>query len=563
MEIKLQILSGNNKAAKVGKINVTIGEEVKSGQVLIQLETNKGNTPFKANSNYKIEEIKVNEGSEVKLGDTLFVVSGENAVNKSKVDYFGSMIKGKKETIDTDLVVLGAGPGGYVAAIYAAKKCLRTVIIEKDNLGGTCLNVGCIPTKAFVNSAEVFHDAVNGEKFGFTVSYAKVDMKKVVERKDGIKGKLVAGIDYLLDKNGVNIIRGAAAFIDEKTLLVKKGKDEYTINAKNIIIATGSKISKINIKGIELPFVLNSTTALSNEKLPKSITIIGGGVIGMEFAFMYSNFGVKVNVVEYADRLLNMVDKDISEEIKNIAVEKGISVYTSSKVTEIKKSENDEAIVVFEKDGIEKLLVSESVLVAIGREPNLEGLNIENTKLELNDNGKGIKVKPNLETTVDGIYAIGDVNNIMQLAHVASHQGMVAVDNILGINKEMNYDYVPNVIFTAPEISSVGMSEDKCIKDGIDIKISKFQFAANGKALTMGKERGFIKIIKNITKNKIVGASIIGADASSLVSTLTVIIKNNIKEEEICETIFAHPTTGEVIHEGFLGLSIGAIHSHE
>ncbi|WP_315080304.1 dihydrolipoyl dehydrogenase [uncultured Clostridium sp.] len=563
MDIKLERLSGHNKSAKVGKISVAEGDKVKKGQVLMQLETSKGNTPFKASFDFKIDEIKVSEGDDVKIGHILLLVTGENISGNNKVDYFGSMLKGKKENVTADLTIIGGGPGGYVAGIYAAKKGLDAIIIEKENLGGTCLNVGCIPTKAFVKSSEVFHSALNSEEFGFTIDNAQLDMKKVVKRKDDIKGRLVNGIEYLLEANGVRVIKGEASFLDNKNVIVKKGKDEYTVDSKDIIIATGSKISKINIKGIDMPFVLNSTTALSNEKLPESITIIGGGVIGMEFAFIYSNFGVKVNVVEYADRLLLMMDKDISEEIKCIATDKGINIYTSSKVTEIKKSENGDAIVSFEKDGEEKLLVSENVLVAIGREPNIDGLNIENINLELNDNGRGIKVNSNLETNVQGIYAIGDVNNIMQLAHVASHQGMIAIDNILGQNKEISYDHVPNVIFTVPEIASVGMNEDKCLKDGLDIKISKFPYSANGKALTMGEEKGFIKIIKDINNNKIVGASIIGVDASSLISTLTLMIKNNISEEKICETIFAHPTTGEVIHESVLGLSIGAIHNHE
>lgn len=564
MEIKLETISGHSKTSKIGKINVQVGDEVKTNEILLQLETNKGNSPFKAKGDFKIEEIKVSEGEEVKVGDILFIVSGESKINnKPKVDYFGNMIKGKKEDIKADLLVIGGGPGGYVAAIYAAKKGLNTVLVEREKLGGTCLNVGCIPTKALVKSSEVYKEALLGEEFGFEIENIKVNMNKVIDRKDKIRENLVSGIDYLLGKNNVRVIKGDASFLDDKIIVAKRGKDEYKIEAKNIIVATGSKISKINIKGIDLPFVLNSKSALDNKNLPKSITIIGGGVIGMEFAFIYSNFGVKVNVVEYMDRLLTMVDDDISEEIKNIAKLNGINIYTSSKVTKIEESENGDAIVFFENEGKEKYLISENVLVAIGREPNMDGLNIEKTGIELNERGKGIKVDNTLKTNVPGIYAIGDVNNKMQLAHVASHQGIIAVDNILSEDKEMQYDCVPNVIFTAPEIASVGLTERECIEKKINIKVSKFPFSANGKALTMGESRGFIKIIKDTYNNKIVGASIIGADASSLISTLTVIIKNNIKDNDIADTIFAHPTTGEVIHEAALGLSIGALHYHE
>ncbi|WP_341422329.1 dihydrolipoyl dehydrogenase [Clostridium baratii] len=444
-----------------------------------------------------------------------------------------------------------------------SKKGLNTVLVEREKLGGTCLNVGCIPTKALVKSSEVYKDTLLGEEFGFEIENIKVNMNKVIDRKDKIRDNLVSGIDYLLSKNNVRVIKGDASFLDDKIIVAKRGKDEYKIEAKNIIVATGSKISKINIKGIDLPFVLNSKSALDNKNLPKSITIIGGGVIGMEFAFIYSNFGVKVNVVEYMDRLLTMVDDDISEEIENIARLNGINIYTSSKVNKIEKSENGDAIVFFENEGKEKYLISENVLVAIGREPNMDGLNIEKAGIELNERGKGIKVDNTLKTNVPGIYAVGDVNNKMQLAHVASHQGIIAVDNILSEDKEMKYDCVPNVIFTAPEIASVGLTERECIEKKINIKVSKFPFSANGKALTMGESRGFIKIIKDMDNNKIVGASLIGADASSLISTLTVIIKNNIKDKDIADTIFAHPTTGEVIHEAALGLSIGALHYHE
>ncbi|AQM60686.1 dihydrolipoyl dehydrogenase [Clostridium baratii] len=564
MEIKLETISGHSKTSKIGKINVQVGDEVKTNEILLHLETNKGNSPFKAKGNFKIEEIKVSEGEEVKVGDVLFIVSGEiKTNNKPKVDYFGNMLKGKKEDVKADLLVIGGGPGGYVAALYAAKKGLNTVLVEREKLGGTCLNVGCIPTKALVKSSEVYKDTLLGEEFGFEIENIKVNMNKVIDRKDKIRDNLVSGIDYLLSKNNVRVIKGDASFLDDKIIVAKRGKDEYKIEAKNIIVATGSKISKINIKGIDLPFVLNSKSALDNKNLPESITIIGGGVIGMEFAFIYSNFGVKVNVVEYMDRLLTMVDDDISEEIENIARLNGINIYTSSKVTKIEKSENGDAIVFFENEGKEKYLISENVLVAIGREPNMDGLNIEKAGIELNERGKGIKVDNTLKTNVPGIYAVGDVNNKMQLAHVASHQGIIAVDNILSEDKEMKYDCVPNVIFTAPEIASVGLTERECIEKKINIKVSKFPFSANGKALTMGESRGFIKIIKDMDNNKIVGASLIGADASSLISTLTVIIKNNIKDKDIADTIFAHPTTGEVIHEAALGLSIGALHYHE
>ena len=384
-------------------------------------------------------------------------------------------------------------------------------------------------------------------------------MKQVINRKDKVKGRLVSGIDFLMKKNEINVISGQASFVNGETVAVT-GNENYIIKAKDIIVATGSKISKIAIPGIDLPFVLNSTTALSCTDLPKSIAIIGGGVIGMEFAFIYKNFGVDVHVIEFMDRLLTMVDGDISKEIQDIAKEENIKVHTSSKVMKIQSSVDGKAVITYEdKDG-EHLLVSDKVLVAIGREPNLEGLAIENTGVLLNNKGRGIQVDASMSTNVKHIYAIGDVTNIIQLAHVASHQGIVAVDNILNKQKKMDYSAVPNVIFTAPEIASVGIGEDEGKAKGMNIAVSKFPFAGNGKALTMNEPRGFIKLIKNNETGKIIGGSIIGADASSLISALTLAIANGFNEKEITETIFPHPTTGEVIHEAALDFGIGALH---
>ena len=297
-----------------------------------------------------------------------------------------------------------------------------------------------------------------------------------------------------------------------------------------------------------------------SDKLPKSIAIIGGGVIGMEFAFIYRNFGVDVHVIEFMDRLLTMVDSDVSKEIQDIAMEEKIKIHTNSKVTKIDISVDGMAVITYEdKDG-EHLLVSDKVLVAIGREPNLDGLSIENSGVLLNSNGKGIQVDETMHTSIEHIYAIGDVTNIIQLAHVASHQGIVAVDNILGRQKAMDYSAVPNVIFTSPEIASVGIGEDNAKDSEMDIAVSKFSFSGNGKALTMNEPRGFIKLIKDNRTGKIIGGSIIGADASSLISSLTLAIANGLTEKEITETIFPHPTTGEVIHEAAMDFGLGALH---
>ena len=459
----------------------------------------------------------------------------------------------------TDLLIIGGGPGGYMAAIYGAKHGLSVTLVEKDTLGGTCLNVGCIPTKALVKSAEVCHTIRNSEEFGVIYDgKVHVDMEKIISRKDEVKDRLVAGVEFLMKKNKIQVLRGEASFISNKSVVVK-GDTSYSIEFTDVIIATGSRISKINIPGIDLPMVMNSTKALSLTELPSSITIVGGGVIGMEFAFIYRNLGVEVNVIEYMDRLLTMVDKDVSREIKKTCKKAGIIVVNNAKVLRIDSNDKGSANVVYEDKKGEEIIESEKVLIAIGREPNMENLAIDNTEVLLNENGRGIAVNGQMKTNVDHIYAIGDVTNIIQLAHVASHQGIVAVDNILGNHKLIDYKAAPNVIFTSPEIASVGLTEEQCVDNALDFSVSKVSYMSNGKALTMKQTEGFIKLIKDNNNNKILGCSIIGADASSLISTITLSVSKGVTDEELRNTIFPHPTTSEVIHEAVFGLGIGSL----
>lgn len=559
MIIKMTAIPGG-KMGTVGKIQVKVGDQVAVGDIIAQVETAKGNRPIKTTSAGIVSKILCEEGSQIASNAEMFEIDESNTTNDSnETDNISETQKTAKE-ITSDLLIIGAGPGGYVAAIYAAKNGLKVTLVEKSELGGTCLNVGCIPTKALVKSSEISHNVRNAAHFGVQLDgHVTINMKQVIVRKDKVRSRLVSGIDFLMKKNEINVISGQASFVDSETVSVK-GNENYIVKAKDIIIATGSKISKIAIPGIDLPFVMNSTTALSCTELPQSIAIIGGGVIGMEFAFIYKNFGVDVHVIEFMDRLLTMVDSDISKEIQDIAKEENINVHTSSKVKKIQSSVDGKAVITYEdKDG-EHLLVSDKVLVAIGREPNMEGLAIENSGVILNDRGRGIQVDASMRTNVKHIYAIGDVTCKIQLAHVASHQGIVAVDNILNKQKELDYSAVPNVIFTAPEIASVGMGEEEAKAKDMDIAVSKFSFAGNGKALTMNEPRGFIKLVKNNETGKIIGGSIIGADASSLISALTLAITNGFTEKEITETIFPHPTTGEVIHEAAMDFGIGALH---
>lgn len=564
IEVKLEKLSPGSKEGKVGKIHKSIGELVQVGDVLLEVEGKKGNIPVKSKIEGKINSLDVEEGSVVKLGDGLLKIAVEEQNEEDKVsnEVAFENVQGSccKEVVEGDIAILGGGPGGYVAAIQAAKLGAKVILIEKDKVGGTCLNRGCIPTKALVRSAEVYNNIKEAESFGISVENPSINMEKVIERKNKIVENLVGGIEYLLNKNSIKWIKGNGKLVDNNTISLD---DKTLVKAKNIIIATGSKTSYLPIKGADLKNVITSDEALDLKELPKKIVVIGGGVIGMEFAFIYANMGAEVYVVEFFDNVLTMLDQDVITEITNIAKDKGIKLYTGCKVEEILDGEGDECIVKFNKNGEYKYVSCDKVLMSVGRQPYFENIGVEDLNIELNERGRGIKVNEKMETNIPNIYAIGDVTNKMQLAHVASHQGIVAVKNILGTVGEMDYNSVPSVIFTEPEIATVGMSEKMAKEENIDIVVGKFPFGANGKAMTYGETRGFIKIIKENSSGKVLGCSIIGPHASDLIGEVTLAVKNGLKAEQIIETIHAHPTTAEVIHEASLATEGGALHFAE
>lgn len=556
MEIRMSVFPGS-KPGIAGKIQVAEGAEVEKGTLLAQVETGKGNRPVKAPEGGVIRKILFSEGDEIKPKQLLFEL--EERAEKEEAKEAVPEREEPAEEKSADILIIGGGPGGYVAAIYAAKRGKSVILAEKEALGGTCLNAGCIPTKALVRSAEVCHEIAGAAEFGIQAEKPCVDMKRVIARKDEVKKKLLHGIQSLMDSNQIQVLEGTAEFLSETQAEIR-GKKRYLVKAKDIIVATGSKTSKIPIPGMELPMVMNSTKALDLKELPQSVAIIGGGVIGMEFAFIYAYLGAKVHVVEFMDRLLTMVDKEASEAIEEEAKKAGIQIHTKTKVKEIKKAMDNQAVVVCEGQDGESLIVSEKVLVAIGREPDMDGLGWEKAGLELNERGRGLKADSHMRTNKEHIYAIGDVTNIMQLAHVASHQGITAVKNILGEAEEMDYTAVPNVIFTAPEIASTGLTEEACQERQIAYKVSRFSYEGNGKALALGRPQGFIKLIGEKETGRILGCTIMGADASALIAAVTLAIKNHVTADQIAETIFAHPTTGEVIHEAAMGLGIGALH---
>ncbi len=458
-----------------------------------------------------------------------------------------------------EVAVIGSGPGGYVAALRAGYYGKKTLLIEKEVLGGTCLNWGCIPTKAFVRSAELYADIKNARSFGLEVENAAVNFPAVVKRKNKIVKRLVGGIDYLLKQNNVERIEAEASFVNSKTLKLDNGAKTEAIEAENIIIATGSQASKLPIPGADFEGILDSRAVLDLKELPESMVIIGGGVIGMEFAFIFNDFGVEVTVVEYLDQLVGGVDSDIAKDLARSAKRHRINVKTSSEVKEIKKSAAGYEVIYSNKDQ-EKSVSAEKVLMAVGRQPYHRGLNLENAGVEVTGRRKAVKVNSKMETNVEGIYAVGDVTDKVLLAHVASHQGMIAVENIMGKEETMSYHAVPGAIFSSPEIGTVGLSEEEAKREGIEYQVGSFPFAASGKVLAMGEREGKVKIIAEKESHKIIGAAVIGIEASDLIAELTLAVNLGLTADQLAETIHAHPTTAETIHEAALDLTSSAIH---
>ncbi len=458
------------------------------------------------------------------------------------------------------VVVLGGGPGGYVCAIRAAQLGAEVTIIEKKHIGGTCLNVGCIPTKVLLHTSEIYNTIKEeSEELGIKVGEAYIDWATLQNRKESIVNQLVGGVETLLKSNNIKKIDGYGKFLNNKEIEVtlSDGKKQ-TIEFDKAVIATGSEPTIIPLQGVELDGVITSDEALSLEEIPESICIIGGGVIGSEFASVYSSLGTKVTIVEMLPEILPTMDDDIVSILKNQLMKSGVDIYTKTKVSGIHQK-GDKLVVNTSSQGREQSFEVEKVLLAVGRRPATKNLGLEDIGVKI-DRGAIIVDRRTMETNVKNIYAIGDCNGGTLLAHVASAEGVVAAENIMGKVSKIKFNTTPYAVYTKPELAAVGMTEEEARKQGYEVRVGKFPLYANGKSLIMGEPNGVVKFVVDAKTDEILGIHMAGPRATDLIAEGALAIRLEATVEEIVTTIHAHPTVGESFHEAAHAVHNLAIH---
>lgn len=456
-----------------------------------------------------------------------------------------------------DVVVIGSGPGGYVCAIKAAQLGLKTAIVEKwDTLGGTCLNIGCIPSKALLHASDVFHQAGHDLKtLGVDVGKPKLDLKAMMAHKDATVKANVDGVSFLMKKNKIDVFHGTGTVIGEGKLTVTPDKgDSQEIDAKNIVIATGSDVA--GIPGVEVAFdektIVSSTGALTLGKVPKTMVVVGGGVIGLELGSVWARLGAKITVVEYLDSILGGMDADVARQFQKMLTKQGLTFRLGAKVTDVQKAGTG-AEVTFEpvKGGDAETLNADVVLVATGRKPYTEGLGLENAGVVLDDRGR-IEINDHWQTSVPGIWALGDVVKGPMLAHKAEDEGMAVAERIAGQVGHVNYGVIPSVVYTEPEVASIGKTEEELKSDSVDYVVGKFPFTANGRARAMLATDGFVKILADKATDRVLGVHIVGKGAGDLIHECAVLMEFGGSSEDLARTCHAHPTMSEAVREAAL-----------
>jgi len=460
------------------------------------------------------------------------------------------------------VVVIGGGPGGYVCAIRLAQLGFKTACVEsRGSLGGTCLNIGCIPSKSLLNLSEEFHKVKNLSNKGIEVGEVKLNLEKMMKSKDKAVTILTKGVEFLLKKNKVTYFKGKGSFKSKNEIIIKDDKKkENIIQTEKIVIATGS--SPVSLPGVEIDekFIVSSTGALKLDKVPKKMVVVGGGYIGLEMGSVWSRLGAEVQVVEFLDHITPGMDKEISLEFMKILKKQGIKFNMQNKVEIIKKDKSGVVVSTIDKDGNKNSFDCDVALISVGRKPNTNGLNLDSIGIEL-DKQKRVKTDEMFKTNIENIYAIGDVISGPMLAHKAEDEGIAVAENIAGQSGHVNYDTIPGVIYTSPEVASVGKTEEQLKELNINYKIGKFSFMANSRAKAIDDAEGFVKILSDKTTDKVLGAHIIGPHAGELIAEICIAMEFGASSEDIARTCHAHPTFSEAVKEAALSVDKRAIHS--
>ncbi len=469
-----------------------------------------------------------------------------------------------QENFDADIIVIGAGPGGYVCAIRAAQLGAKVICVEKEYLGGTCLNWGCIPSKALLASAERLHQVKHADQLGVIVQGdVHIDTDKMLERKDKVVTTLRGGIGMLFKKNGVTSVQGTASFVDPHTIEIKTSDGNVrTLKGKNFVLAMGSSPIYINVPGLKgqrEQNVWTSNDAVSPPMIPKSMVILGGGAVGCEFGYFYNGLGTEVTIVELMPNLLPMFDQDLGIELGKLLTRQGMKIKTGSTLEKCQKTEKGWKCTIKKGDQSEEV-ETEVVLLGVGRQANTEGMNLEKIGLKLHKKGIEI-VDDTLKTHVPHIYAIGDITGRIQLAHVGSAEGILVATNIVkGTQKEMDYKAIPSCVYTSPEVSSVGLSESQALEKGYEVNIGKFAFRPLGKAMATGEQDGFVKVVCDKKYGEVLGIHMIGAHVTDMIHEGVVALKLEATLDYMIDSIHAHPTMSEAVLEAFEDAAGHAIH---
>jgi len=461
---------------------------------------------------------------------------------------------------DYDVTIIGAGPGGYVAAVRAAQLGLKVALVEEEHLGGVCLNWGCIPTKALLRNAEVVSLLDRGREFGFSVSDVELDFSAAVDRSRKVSERLVKGVGFLMRKNDVDVIEGRGVLGSPTTVEVDLNEGgTRTVETDHVIIATGARAR--TIPGIEPDGdrVLTYRSAIVLRELPESVVVVGAGPIGMEFAHVWSSYGTEVTVVEMLPHAVPLEDQEVSEEVERAFKRRRVNIMTSTRVQDVEVGGDGVRVTVATEDDEKEVLEAERVLIAIGVRPNSENIGLEDVGVGT-ERGNVI-VDDHMRTSVSGVYAIGDVTGKMALAHVASAQGIVAVETIAGEEtRPLDYDAVPRCTYCQPQVASFGITEAEAVENGHDVEVGKFPFRPNGKALALGEREGFVKIVADATTGEILGAHLVGPEVTELLPELVLARTWELTPEEIARAVHAHPTLSEALMEAAHGVFGEPIH---